>query len=98
MAVLLLGQHHQELREDLHDDAQGRSQHQRHIGVHSNIPGLLAPHPHCETIHRSWDAERRSRREVEVEAGESVRSICQGRHVSERAEEKTVSMKTGLRV
>ncbi len=53
---------------------------------------LLAPHPHCETIHRSLDAERRSRREVEVEAGESARSICQGRHVSERAEEETVSM------
>jgi len=62
------------------------------LGVHRIIPGLLAPHPHCETIHRRLDVGRRRRRQMEVVAGKSAGSICHRRHESERREVETESM------
>jgi len=62
------------------------------LGVHRIIPGLLAPHPHCETIHRNVDVGRRRRRQMEVTVGKSARSICHRRYDSERGEVETMSM------
>ena len=69
----------------------GKYRDQRHLRVYRKVPALLAAHPHRETMHRSLDAGRRRRRQMEVHAVESGRSVCHGRCDSEPVDLETVT-------
>ena len=69
----------------------GKYRDQRHLRVYRKVPALLVTHPHCETMHRSLDAGRRRRHQMEVHAVESGRSVCHGGCDSEAADLETVT-------